>query len=331
MLRLHAICIDRRSGKLIHDIEILRKKDPQWAHKLNSYASPTPVIENGKLFCHFGAYGTACVDTRSAEVVWRNQELYVHHENGPGSTPVIWKDKLIFHMDGSDDQYIVALNTSDGRVAWKTQRTGKMPEHPQLKKCYGTPLILQTDRGPTLFSTAADWLYGYNPDNGEELWKMEYGFTGFSIVPRPVAGHGLLYLSTSFMRPQLLAIQYNEPKPEIAWSYKRSVPAQPSPLLVGNELYIVSDSGGMVSCLDAKSGETHWQERIGGNYSASPLHANGKIYFHSREGVTTVLNAGTTFEILSKNKLDGDLMASAAVDGNALILRTDKAIYRIEE
>lgn len=331
LLRLHAICIDKQSGELIHDLEVLRKKDPQWAHQLNSYASPSPVIENGKLYCHFGAYGTACVDTKTAKVVWRNQELWVHHENGPGSTPVLWKDKLIFHMDGSDDQYIVALNTSDGKVAWKTQRSGKMHENPQIKKCYGTPLILETDQGMTLFSTGSDWLYGYNPDNGEELWKMNYGFTGFSIVPRPVVGHGLLYMSTSFMRPQLLAVRYNDQQPEIAWSYKRSVSSQPSPILVGDEIYFVSDSGGLVTCLDAKSGMLHWQERIRGNYSASPLHANGKIYFHSREGVTTVLKAGKSFEILSKNELDGDHMASAAVDGDALILRTDKAIYRIEE
>lgn len=330
MLRLHALCIDTDSGKLIHDIEILRKKDPQWSHKLNSYASPTPVIDNGKLFCHFGAYGTACVDTRSATVLWRNQELFVHHENGPGSSPVIWKDKLIFHMDGSDDQYIVALNTSNGKVAWKTQRSGKMHQNPQIRKCYGTPLILETSRGSTLISPAADWLYGYSPESGVELWKLNYGFTGFSIVPRPVAGDGLLYMSTSFNRPQLLAVRYHESQPEIVWSYKRSVPSQPSPILVGSEIYFISDSGGMVSCLDAKSGTPHWQERIGGNFSASPLHANGKIYFHSREGVTTVLKAGTTFEILSENKLDGSLMASAAVDGEALILRTDKAIYKIE-
>ncbi len=330
-VRLHAICIDKHSGRTIHDIEILRKKAPQWAHKLNSYASPTPVIENGKLYCHFGAYGTACVDTQTAQVLWRNQELYVHHENGPGSTPVIWKDKLIFHMDGSDDQYIVALDQSTGEVAWKTQRSGEMHKNPQIRKCYGTPLILETERGHTLFSTAADWLYGYDPDNGEELWKMNYGFTGFSIVPRPVAGHGLLYMSTSFMKPQLLAVRYNESQPQIAWSYKRSVPSQPSPVLVGHEIYFVSDSGGMVTCLDALSGEAHWQERIGGNFSASPLHANGKIYFHSREGVTTVLKAGTSFEVLATNELDGELMASAAVDKDALVLRTDKAIYRIEE
>lgn len=330
-VRLHALCIDKQTGKLLHDIEILRKKNPQWAHKLNSYASPTPVISNGKLFCHFGSYGTACVDTKSAQVIWRNQELYVHHENGPGSTPVIWKDKLIFHMDGSDNQYIVALEGSNGKVAWKTRRSGKMHENPQIRKCYGTPLILKTDRGATLFSTAADWLYGYDPENGEELWKMNYGFTGFSIVPRPVAGHGMLYMSTSFMRPQLLAVRYDKSPPEIAWSYKRSVPSQPSPILVGNEIYFVSDSGGIVSCLDAKIGKAHWQERIGGNFSASPLHANGNIYFHSREGVTTVLKAGKTFEILSKNKLDGAHMSSAAVDGDALILRTDNAIYKIED
>ena len=160
---------------------------------------------------------------------------------------------------------------------------------------------------------------------------MNYGFTGFSIVPRPVAGHGMLYMSTSFMRPQLLAIDYNQPQPKIAWSYKRSVSSQPSPILVGDEIYIVNDSGGIVSCLDAHTGEPHWQERIGGNFSASPLHANGNIYFHSREGVTTTLKAGTTFEILSENELEGSLMASAAVDDEALILRTDKAIYRIEQ
>lgn len=332
MVRLHAVCLDKRTGKLLHDIEILRQKDPQWVHKLNSYASPTPIIENGKLYCHFGAYGTACLDTKTAKVVWRNQDLYVNHENGPGSTPVLWKDKLIFHMDGSDEQYIVALDKATGKVAWRTPRSGEMNANPQLKKAYGTPIILEADGKPTVFSPAADWLYAYDPDSGRERWKLNYGMLGFSIVPKPVAGHGLLYMSTSFMRPQMLAIRYeNTAKPDIAWSYKRGVSSQPSPILVGDELYFVGDSGGMVTCLNAHTGEALWSERLGGNYSASPIHANGKIYFHSREGETTVLQAGKTFKVLAKNKLEGGLMASAAVDGDALILRTDKAVYRIEE
>jgi len=332
LVRLHAVCIDKRTGKLLHDIEVLRKKNPQWVHKLNSYASPTPIIENGKLYCHFGAYGTACVDTKTTKVIWRNQDLHVMHENGPGSTPVLHNNLIIFHMDGSDAQFVVALDKITGKEKWRTARTGKMNANPQLKKAYGTPLITVANGKSVIFSPGADWLYGYDPASGRELWKLDYGMLGFSIVPRPVAGHGMLFMSTSFMRPQLLAVRYEKTtKPHVAWKYNRGVSNQPSPILVGDELYFVGDSGGLVACLDAHTGEVHWRERIGGNYSASPLHTNGKIYFHSREGETTVLKAGKTFKVLAKNKLDGQHMASAAVDGDALILRTDKALYRIEK
>ena len=332
LVRLNAICIDKRTGKLLHNLEVLRKKNPQWVHKLNSYASPTPIIEDGKLYCHFGAYGTACVDTQTAKVTWRNQDLHVNHENGPGSTPVLYKNLLIFHMDGSDQQFIVGLDKTTGREKWRTKRSGKLNANPQLQKAYGTPLITHANGRPVLFSPGADWLYGYDPATGRELWKLNYGMLGFSVVPRPVAGHGMLYMSTSYMRPQLLAVRYEKTaKPHIAWKYNRGVSNQPSPILVGDEIYFVSDSGGLVTCLDAHSGEVHYRERIGGNYSASPLHANGKLYFQSREGETTVLKPGKAFKVLAKNKLDGQHMASPAVDANALILRTDKALYRIEE
>ena len=330
--RLHAVCIDKDSGKLLHDFQILEKKNPQWAHKLNSYASPTPVIEDGKLYCHFGSYGTACVDTKTAKILWRNQDLYVHHENGPGSTPIVWDDKLIFHMDGSDQQYIVALDKKNGGVVWRTDRSGEMNSNPQLKKSYGTPLILETNGRPILYSPAADWLYIYDPNTGKELTKLNYGMLGFSIVPRPVSGHGIIYVITSFMRPQLLAIDYlNKEQPTIKWKWNRGVSNQPSAILVGDEIYFISDSAGMVTCLDAHSGKEHWRERIGGNYSASPLHSNGRIYFHSREGKTTVIQAGKIFKIIAENQLEGQHMASAAVDDGALILRTDNALYRIED
>lgn len=332
LVRLHAVCVDKRTGKLLHDGEILKKKDPQWVHKLNSYASPTPVIEDGKLYCHFGAYGTVCVDIQTAKVLWRNLDIHVNHENGPGSTPILWKGLIIFHMDGSDEQFIIALDKSTGKEKWRTARTGKMNANPQLKKAYGTPLIQTANGKDILFSPGADWLYGYDPATGRELWKLAYGMLGFSVVPRPVAGHGMLFMSTSFMRSQLLAVRYEKTaQPHIAWKYNRGVSKQPSPILVGDELYFIDDSGGLITCLNAHTGEAHWRERIGGNYSASPLHANGKIYFHSREGETTVLKAGKTFKVLAKNKLGGQHMASAAVDGDALILRTDKALYRIEK
>ena len=327
---LHAVCVDKRTGKLLHNLRVITKKEPQWVHKLNSYASPSPIIETGRVYCHFGSYGTACIDAKTSKVAWLNEKIWVNHENGPGSTPVLWKDLLIFHMDGSDQQFVVALDKKTGFEKWRTVRSGKMHANPQLKKSYGTPLIQEINGKPTLFSPGSNWLYAYDPATGKELWKTEYGGLGFSIVPKPVTGHGMIFMSTGFMKAKLLAVRYEKTaKPDIAWSYARSVSTQPSPLLVGDELYFITESGGLITCLNAHTGKPHWVERIGGNYSASPTFSNGKIYFHSREGITTVLQAGKTFKVLAKNTLEGQHMASAAVDGNALILRTDKALYRI--
>ncbi len=330
-VRINAICIDKESGKIVKNIEVLRKKDPQWVHKTNSYASPTPIIEGGKMYFQNGSYGTACLEIKSGKVLWRNQDLWVMHENGPGGSPTIWNDLLIFHMDGSDNQFIAAINKNTGKVVWKAIRSGKMHDNPQLKKAYGTPVIAKIRGRDVVVSPAANWVYGYDPATGEELWKVEYGSLGFSIVPKPVIGKGMIYIGTSYMRPQLLGIDVTKAKPEIAWACKRSVPAISSPLLVGNELYFVSDSGGMVTCLDAKTGKEQWRERIGGNHGASPTLVGGRLLFHSKEGETVALKPGREFQVLTRNKLDGQHHASAAVSDDALYLRTEKAIYKISE
>ena len=329
-VRIHAICIDKSSGKIVRNIPLLRKRDPQGVHKTNSYASPTPILEDGKLYSHNGSYGSTCLDLKSGEVIWTNQDLWVMHENGPGSSPILWNDLLIFHMDGSDRQFIAALEKKTGRLAWKTQRTGEMNSNPQLKKAYGTPVVTKAHGREVLVSPAADWLYGYDPATGKELWKVKYGSLGFSVVPKPVVGDGMVYIGTSFTRPQLLAFDITKAKPEIAWNCKRSVPAVSSPILVGEEIYFVSDSGGVVTCLDAKTGKEHWRERIGGNHKASPTFVGGRLLFHSREGETVVLKPGRKFSLLARNKLDGEHHASAAVSEEALFLRTNKALYKIE-
>lgn len=328
-VELRAICIDRETGRRTHDVALLTVTEPQWVHKMNSYASPTPVIEDGRLYTHFGAFGTVCVDTADGRILWKNTDLPVMHENGPGSSPILWKNHLIFHLDGSDQQFIAALDKASGRLAWKTARSGAMHENPQLKKSYGTPLIVETATGPQLISPAADWLYSYDPATGRELWKVPYGHTGFSISPRPVAGHGMIYMSTAFMKPEILAVKYEGvPKAEIAWRYAKGAPNIPSPLLVGDELYFVSD-GGFLTCLDARTGTEHYRERLGGNYTSSPLFAAGHIYISSREGLTTVLKPGKTFQPIAKNQLTAQIYGTpAAVDG-ALLLRTDSALYRI--
>ncbi|MCA9218997.1 MAG: PQQ-binding-like beta-propeller repeat protein [Planctomycetales bacterium] len=328
-LSMRAVCVDRNTGALRHDIELMKEAEPDWTHSLNTFASPTPVLADGRLYCHFGTNGTACLDTTSGKVLWTNRSLKVRHENGAGSSPVLWRDRLIFHCDGSDVQYIVALDTKTGEVAWRTDRTGKMNDNPQLKKAYGTPLIVEMGGRDVLASPAADWLYGYDPATGRELWKMPYGKLGFSIVPRPVAGNGMLFMCTSFMQSELLAVNLNAPgTPEIAWQYGKQAPSMPSPLLVGDEVYIVGDKG-IVTCLDARTGEVHWTERLPGNYSSSPLFADGKIYISNRDGQTTVLAPGREFQQLAVNQLDGAIMASPAAVGDSLYVRTEGSLYRI--
>ena len=330
-VRMHAICLDSRNGEVIHDIELLKLKDPQWVHQLNSYASPTPVLTEGRLYCHFGTHGNACVDTNSGKLIWSHSNLNVMHENGPGSSPVIYKDMMILNYDGSDKQFVTGLNKQTGKPVWKTSRSGEMHENPQLQKAYGTPLMMTLDGTPTLLSNGANWLYAYDPMTGKELWKSEYGQLGFSNVSRPVGDGKRIYLSTGYMRSKLTAFDINRKSGKKAWEYDKGVPKICSPLLVGNEIYFSADKGGIVTCLNATSGEEIWRERIGGDHSSSPLYASGKIYFHSVNGVTTVIQAGREFKKLADNKLDGKIYASAAVEGDSLVIRTDKALYCIAE
>jgi hypothetical protein len=329
---MRALCVDRETGRLVHDIELFTAREPQPIHSLNSYASPSPVLAGGRLFCHFGDYGTACIDTASARVAWVNHDLRLNHENGPGSTPVVWRDLLIVHCDGSDVQYIVALDQATGRIVWKTPRSGKLNDNPDLKKAYGTPLIIPLHGRDVLLSPAADWVYGYDPATGRELWRVNYGVLGFSIVPRPVTAVGLAFLSTSFMKPEMLAVRLGgaDSEPEIVWRQAKGAPTMSSPLVVGEELYVVSDKG-IMTCLDIHDGEVHWTSRLGGNFSSSPLFADGRIYVGNRDGTTFVIKPGKDYELLATNQLDGRIFATPAAVDRALYLRTDTALYKLEK
>lgn len=333
-ISLRAVCVSRQTGKILHNIEVIRVDEPEPIHSLNSYASPTPILENGRLYCHFGTYGTFAVDTRSAEIVWSNVEHHVDHQNGPGASPALWRNHLIINFDGIDTQYVAAIDKRDGKTVWQTKRSGKMNEKREFQKAYCTSAIVEGDQGSQVISPGADWVYSYDPASGRELWKASYGTLGFSTVPLPVYGNGLVFVSTSFIRPRLLAVRYDGSEAKdgslIEWQMDGQLPQKPSMLLIDNELYFVTDKGiGM--CLNARTGSEHWKERIEGNYSASPLYANGRIYFFSQEGRSIVIEPGRDFRQLAENSLDGGFMASPAVAGDALFVRTDTHLYRIEE
>ncbi len=331
-LDLHAVCVDRATGKLLHDVKLLTLEKPQWVHALNSYASPTPVLRDGRLFCHFGTFGSACVDIEKAELLWTNTELQVMHENGPGSSPVVVGQHMIVHLDGSDEQMIAAYDIDSGKVAWRTARSGEMGENPQQHKACGTPLVVDlADGGSVVVSSAANWLYGYDPETGKELWKLPYGAVAFSNVAIGVAdGEGRVYVPTGFGKTELMAVDLTGDEPVELWRFKKAVAKMPSPLLVDGLLYMMADNG-VASCVDVATGEALWQERVDGNFSSSPVYAGGRLYFSNQEGETVVLQTGPEFKVLARNQLDGVHKATAVPVGGAFYIRTDQALYRIEE
>ncbi len=333
-ISLRAVCVSRATGKVLHDVELIRVDEPEPIHSLNSYASPTPILESDRLYCHFGTYGTVAVDTNSGKVIWTNAEHHVDHQNGPGASPALWRNNLIINFDGIDTQYVAAIDKRDGKTVWQTKRSGEMNEKLEFQKAYCTSAIIEDEHGAQVISPGADWVYSYDPASGKELWKASYGMLGFSTVPLPVFGNGLVFVSTSFIKPRLLAVRYDGSKAKdgsfVEWKLDGQMPQKPSMLLIQDELYFINDRGiGM--CLDARTGHEFWKERIDGNHSASPLYANGRIYFFSHEGKSVVIESGKEFKQLAENSLDSGFMASPAVAGNALFLRTETHLYRIEE
>ena len=333
-MQLQAICVNRDSGKILHAVTLFTIPAPEPKHALNSYASPTPVITDNRVICHFGTYGTACVNRETGEVLWRNDALKLEHQNGPGSSPVVWEDLAIVHLDGTNTQSIVALKLQNGEVAWQTMRSGQMDPTPELQKAYCTPLLVRTADRPLLISPAANWVYGYDPRDGREIWKASYGQLGFSTVPRPVISGDKVYVATSYMQSRLLAVRFDGAgdvtSSHIAWTSDKQIPQKPSMIAREGRLYFVSDKG-IARCLDAATGEEKWFDRLPGDYSASPLSAEDRLYFFNQDGICTVLKTGDAFEKLAENKLDAGYMASPAVAGKALFLRTAAALYRIEQ
>jgi outer membrane protein assembly factor BamB len=319
---LRAISVDRNTGAILQNVEVFRLKSPGNLNAKNSQASPTPVLEGDRIYLHFGAYGTACI-TQSGEIVWKTRLDYDNGQHGPGGSPVVYDNLLILSCDGQDAQYVVALDKQTGKVRWKKFREGY--------QAYTTPLVLRLPAGDQVISPGAFRAVSYEPRTGKELWQVRYG-DGFSNVPRPVYGNGLVFTCTGFQQPSLLAVRLDGrgdvTKSHIAWTLKRGVSLTPSPLLVGDELYMVSDNG-VASCIDAKTGAPHWQVRLGGNHSASPLYADGRIYFLSEEGESVVIAPGKEFKALAKNQLDGPTLASMAVSNGSIFVRSQTHLYRL--
>jgi outer membrane protein assembly factor BamB len=265
-------------------------------------------------------------------VLWQIQ-LPLDHQVGPGSSPLLWQDRLLLARDGRDAQYVTALDKQTGRTLWKTDRPPIQASSGNLKKSFSTPLLVEHNSKVQLIAPAAHWAVSYNPGTGEELWRVRHG-EGFSIGTSPAFRNGVVYFGTGCYKAQLWAVrtdgQGDVSATHFQWKTLRQVPVMSSPVLVGNEIYWVSDDG-MATCADAQSGEVHWQERLGGPCLASPLSAQDRVYFFRQDGNTIVVKAGKQFERLAENPLDGTLVGTPALADRALYVRTDTHLYRIEQ
>jgi outer membrane protein assembly factor BamB len=321
------MCLDVRSGETAWDTEVFQQSaTAPGIHGKNSHASSTPVLVDNRLYVHFGHQGTACLDTKGT-VLWTNQTIQYEPVHGNGGSPVVADEKLVFSVDGANQAFIIALDCKDGRELWRRDRKSTATR----KFSFSTPLVVDVGARTLIVSPGSDVVHALDLKDGSIVWYVRYD--GYSVIPRPIFGHGMVFMTTGYGTPSVLAIRVDGSgdvtDTHVAWQLQRSAPHAPSLLLVKDELYMVSDRG-IASCMDAKSGELHWQQRVGSAYSASPIYANNRIYLQSEDGVGTVLAAGTTFKSLAENRLEERTLASYGVDGNAIILRTQNHLYRIE-
>ncbi|MDA7605423.1 PQQ-binding-like beta-propeller repeat protein [Verrucomicrobiales bacterium] len=326
---LRVLGFDAENGKTVWDTKVFdQKASSRPIHQKNSHASPTPIIENGKVYVHFGHMGTACLDLKG-EIVWANKELGYNPVHGNGGTPIVVGDLLIFSADAGTDPFIVALYKKNGKVAWKKPRS----ETPQSRKfSFSTPTLINMGGRSQIISPASGAVFSYDPKTGEELWSVNYG--GWSVIPKPGVYKNMIFVGTGYERAHLLGIRVDEKSKgnvtdsHIEWEITKRAPNTPSFMIVDDLLYFISD-GGIATCVDPMTGEVIWQERAAGPMSASPVHSNGKIYFLDEQGKSTVIRAGRKFEVLATNSINERTLASYAIGEGAIYIRSLNNLYRI--
>ena len=329
-LKLHALCLDAASGQTLWDTEVFQPDAAaaQAMHRKNSPASATPIVTGERLYVHFGHMGTAALDL-AGKVVWKQTELKYPPVHGSGGSPALVGDALVFSCDGERDPFIVALDSTTGAIRWKTPRNS--PAKKQFS--FSTPLSITVGGVPEIISPGPGFVGAYAVKDGREIWRVGYG-EGYSVVPRPVFAHGLLYVSSSFDSAVLYAIRPegatgDATATNVAWTSRKAAPHTASTVVVGDEIYFVSDAG-IATCADAKTGEVYWSERLGGGFSASPVVAEGRIYFQNEAGAGFVVKAAKKYELLATNDLAERSLASYAIADGAIFIRTEKQLWKVE-
>lgn len=331
--RLSAVCLSRETGEILRDVLVFAIEKPQFCYPFNSYASSTPVIEAGRIYVHYGSHGTACLDTADGRLLWSRQDLKCDHFRGAGSSPIVFGDLLFLTFDGADLQYVAALDKHTGKTVWRSDREIDYgTDNGDHKKAFSTPTVVTAGGKPQLVSPAAAETIAYDLLSGEKLWTVHHG--GMNAAAPPLVGDGLLFINTGDGGFKQFAVRPgghgDVTESHVIWKFQQGVPSRCAPLLIGELLFMLNEAG-IVTCLDASSGEVVWKHRLGGNYSSSPVAAAGRIYLNTEDGESHVIAAARQFKLLSTNHLDAGSMSTPAIAGRALFHRTKTHLYRIEE
>ncbi len=325
-LSLRTLALDAETGEVLWDREVRALSETPTIHTKNSHASPTPIVRDGAVFVHFGTYGMARLAADDGELQWTNTELEYPPMHGSGGSPLLYEGKLIVVCDGSTDPFVAAIDAETGEVAWKTLRSVEA----RISHSFVTPTVAVVDGRAQVLAPGPEHFAAYDLNDGAELWQVRA--PGWSVVPQPAVGHGMVFYNHDYDHPELMAVklggQGDVTESNVVWRMERGAPSTPSPLLIGDELYLVSDDG-IASCLNALTGERHWMERLGGNYSASPIHANGCVLFLNETGQATWVEASREYKIVATNEVPGATLATPAFAEGAMYLRTDEYLYKI--
>ncbi len=326
---LRVVCLNARDGKSVWDKEVFVQKSGEAPkiHKKNSHASPTVVANEGKIYAHFGHQGTACLDGTTGDIVWATREFGYQPVHGNGGSPVVVDDLLIFNADAAQSPAVIALEKSTGKLKWKFARESEA----QRKFSFSTPLAIEVGGARQLITAGSGVVNALEPQTGKEIWRASYG-QGYSVVPRPIFSHGLIFLSSGYDSPIALAI-----KPDgkgdvtathIAWQITKRAPHNPSMVIAGDHLYMVADNG-ILSCIEPKTGKVLWEERTTGPISASLLVAGGNLYLQDEAGLGVVVKPGRMHQIVARNDLKERSLATPSVIATDLLIRTQGTLYRI--
>ena len=336
----YTLCIDIESGKLLNEKTIFTAENPQRIHGTNSYATPTPCIEKGFVYVHYGNFGTACINTNNFEVVWKREDMPCEHMQGPASSLILYNDKLIVHLEGTEDPYVAALNKKTGETIWKSVRPKEIydPLEPVFRKSYQTPIVINADGKELLISNSSYMCFAHDVNTGEVIWTITY--KDDSTVSQPLYYNGLVYVNSGWLfedNKPFWTRQYavdptgtgDVTNSHVKWTYEEDVPQIPTPVIVDGLMYMVHDRG-LLTCLDAMTGEVIWTEKLKGNFNSSPIYAAGNLYFFNVKGECTLVKPGRSFEKIAENELGETVKAVPVFVNNNLILRSEKNLYLIK-